>query len=476
MHNVHRRWTRTSNNLGTCLGDEHHVITLLDPLFRWEPVAKLFRDDSYLQTMLDFEAALARAEASSGIIPASAANAIAAKCRVELFDKQKLAEAASLAGNLAIPLVKQLKALVSADDDNKDAAAFVHWGATSQDAIDTALVLQLREALPLISGDLVNLCARLAKMADQHRLTPIVARTWMQHAIPTTLGIKFAGWLDALGRHRERFREMQNRCLVLQFGGAAGTLAALGSQGGVIAKHLSEQLKLPLPQIPWHSHGDRLSEIATTLGLLTSTLGKIARDISLHTQTEIDELREPAEEGRGRSSSMPHKRNPVACATILAAAIRVPGLVSTMLSAMVQEDERGLGGWHTEWETLPEIVCLTAGAMHHLAAMVPRLEIDVKRMRENLELTKGLIFAEAIAAALGEKISRSHARELIDAASERAITEKRHLRDVINDDQKIAKHLSPQQLDKLFDPRNYTGTASEFIDRVIENYKPHKKF
>jgi 3-carboxy-cis,cis-muconate cycloisomerase len=447
-------------------------MSLLDPLFRWEPVAKLFRDDNYLQTMLDFEAALAHAEANSGVIPSSAANAIAANCRVELFDKQKLAEAAALAGNLAIPLVQQLKTLVAAD--NKDAAGFVHWGATSQDAIDIALILQLREALPLISTDLENLCARLAKMADQHRLTPIVGRTWMQHAVPTTLGIKFAGWLDALGRHRERFRETQNRCLVLQFGGAAGTLAALGSQGGVVAKHLSDQLKLPLPQMAWHTHRDRLSEMATTLGLLTGTLGKIARDISLHMQTEIDELREPAEEGRGGSSTMPHKRNPVACAMVLAAAIRVPGLVATMLSAMLQEDERGLGGWHAEWETLPQIVSLTAGAMHHLANVVPRLEIDVERMRENLELTKGLIFAEAITAALGEKISRSQARELIDAASAQTIKEKLHLRDVINDDQKIAKHLSADQLDHLFDARNYTGTSSEFIDRVLENYKSHK--
>jgi 3-carboxy-cis,cis-muconate cycloisomerase len=447
-------------------------MTLLDPLFRWEPVAKLFRDDNYLQRMLDFEAALAHAEASSGVIPSSAANAIAATCRVELFDKQKLAEAAALAGNLAIPLVQQLKALVAAE--NKDAAGFVHWGATSQDAIDTALVLQMREALALIYGDMQKLCDALSKMADEHRLTPIVARTWMQHAVPTTLGIKFAGWLDALGRHRQRFHETQNRCLALQFGGAAGTLAALGSQGGVVAKYLSEQLKLPLPQMPWHTHRDRLSEIATTFGLLTGTLGKIARDIVLHMQAEIDELREPAEEGRGGSSTMPHKRNPVACAMILAAAIRVPGLVATMLSAMLQEDERGLGGWHAEWATLPEIVCITSGAMHHLANVVPRLEIDVQRMRENIELTKGLIFAETITAALGEKISRSQARELIDAASAQAIKEKLHLRDVINDDQKIARHLSADQLDHLFDARNYTGTASDFIDRVLENYKSHK--
>ena len=448
------------------------MITLLDPMFRWEEVAKLFRDDSYLQRMLDFEAALAHAEAASGIFPSSAANAIAAKCRVELFDKEKLAEAASLAGNLAIPLVEQLKSMVNAE--SKEAAGFVHWGATSQDAIDTALVLQLREGLVLMSVDLENLCTRLAKTADQHRLTPIVARTWMQQAVPSTLGIKFAGWLDVLGRHRERFREVQNRCLVLQFGGAAGTLAALGSRGGAVARNLSEHLKLPLPQLPWHTHRDRLAEIATTLGLLTGTLGKIARDISLHMQTEIDELREPAEEGRGGSSTMPHKRNPVACAMILAAAIRMPGLVSIMLSAMIQEDERGLGGWHAEWETLPEIVCLTAAALRQLTTLMPRLEIDVQRMRENLELTRGLIFAEAITAALGEKIDRSQARELIEAASERATKEKRHLRDVISDDQKIAKHLPAQQLDKLFDPRNYTGIASEFIDAAIKNYKSHK--
>jgi 3-carboxy-cis,cis-muconate cycloisomerase len=443
-----------------------------DPMFRWEPVAKLFRDDCYLQKMLDFEAALANAEATSGIISPSAANTISAKCRVELFDKQQLAEAAALAGNLAIPLVKQLKVLVAAE--NKDTAGFVHWGATSQDAIDTALVLQLREALELISADIEELCGALAQMAHQHRDTPIVARTLMQHAIPTTLGMKFAGWLDALMRHRERFRQMQKRCLTLQFGGAAGTLAALGAQGPVIAKHFSEHLKLSLPQIPWHSHRDRLSEIATTLGLLTGTLGKIAQDIALHMQTEIDELREPAEENRGVSSTMPHKRNPVACAIILAAATRVPGLVATMLSAMPQEGERGLGGWHAEWDTLPEIVCLTAGALHHLTYVVPRLEIDVNRMRENLNLTKGLIFAEAITAALGETIPRSEARELIDAASQRAINESRHLRDVINDDQKIAKHLPSVQLDSLFDPRNYTGSSSEFIDRVLENHKSHK--
>jgi 3-carboxy-cis,cis-muconate cycloisomerase len=444
-------------------------MNLLDPLFRWEAVAILFRDDACLQAMLDFEAALARAEAGAGVIPSSAASAIARKCRAELFDHKNLAEAAARAGNLAIPLVKHLKELVAAD--NKDAANFVHWGATSQDAIDTGMVLQCRAALALIAADANELCNALGNLADQHRATPIVGRTWMQHAVPTTLGMKFAGWLDALGRHRNRLRQTQQNCLVLQFGGAVGTLAALGSKGEAVSNQLANELKLALPEIPWHSHRDRTAEIATTLGLLTGTLGKIARDISLHAQTEIDELREPAEEGRGSSSTMPHKRNPVAAAAILSAAIRVPALVSTMLSAMVQEDERGIGGWHAEWETLPEIVCLAAGALHQLTIVMPHLEIDVQRMRQNLDLSNGLIFAEAVTAALGEKIGRSQARKLLDSANERAAKEKLSLRKVLDENPEIKKHLSPQELDRLFDPRNYSGNASQFIDLVIQYHK-----
>jgi 3-carboxy-cis,cis-muconate cycloisomerase len=380
-----------------------------------------------------------------------------------------MSEAAGLAGNVAIPLVKQLNDLVAADD--KDAANFVHWGATSQDAIDTGCVLQLRGALTLIDGELQQLCATLAKLSNTHRATPMVGRTWMQHAVPTTLGMKFAGWLDALGRHRQRLREAQTRCLVLQFGGAVGTLAALGLHGEAVAKQLAIELKLSLPQMPWHSHRDRMAEIATTLGLLTGTLGKIARDISLHMQTEVGELREPAQAGRGISSTMPHKHNPVAAAVILSAATRVPGLVSTMLSAMVQEDERGLGGWHAEWETLPVIVMLTAGAAHQLASVVPDLEIDVDRMREHLELSKGLIFAEAITAALGEKIGRSQAREIIQEATQQANQTKRHLREILASDQRLTKHFSPAELDSLFDARHYFGTASRFIDHVLEHNK-----
>jgi 3-carboxy-cis,cis-muconate cycloisomerase len=445
---------------------------LLDALFRGEAVAKLFRDEACLQAMLDFEAALARAEAVAGAIPSSAAPAITAKCRAELFDQKRLAEAAALAGNLAIPLVAQLRERVAEND--KQAATFVHWGATSQDVIDTGMILQLREAFSLIAGDLDQLCATLAHLAEEHRATPIVGRTWMQHAVPTSLGAKFAGWLDALARHRERLRETQRRCLVLQFGGAVGTLATLGPHREAVSQKLSAELKLPLPEISWHSHRDRTAEVASTMGLLTGTLGKIARDISLHAQTEIAELHEPAEAGRGGSSAMPHKRNPVASAAILSAATRVPALVSTMLSAMIQEDERGLGGWQAEWETLPEIVTLTAGALHHLTAVAPKLEIDAARMRENLDLTRGLVFAEAATAALGEKIGRSQARALLDALTAQAAKEKRSLREVLAEHPEAKKHLSSAELDKLFDVRAFAAMTSQFIDRVVEKYKQRK--
>jgi 3-carboxy-cis,cis-muconate cycloisomerase len=444
-------------------------MTLFDSLFRYEAVTKLFDDAACLQGMLDFEAALANAEAAAGAIPSSAATAIAVKCRAKLFDVEKLRHDAALAGNVAIPLVQQLRDLVAAQD--KGAANFVHWGATSQDVIDSGLLLRLRETFRLIQADANQLCEALAGMADQYRATPIVGRTLMQQAVPTTLGMKFAGWLDALLRHSERLYETQQRCLVLQFGGAVGTLASLGSHAEAIAKNLSAELKLPLPQIPWHSHRDRMAEISTTLGLLSGTLGKIARDICLHAQTEIAEMHEPAEEGRGGSSTMPHKRNPVACASIISAAIRVPGLVSTMLAAMTQEQERGLGAWHAEWETLPEIVGLTAGALHQLTYLTPKLQLDIERMKTNLEAGKGLIFTEALSAALGAKIPRSQARQLVDAAVQLAGKDKLHLRDVIQQDKTITQLLSPGDLDQLFDARNYSGSASRNIDAVIASHK-----
>src|SRR5882757_1582170 len=424
---------------------------LFDKLFRYEAIERIFSDEAYIQSLLEFEAALARAEAKAGVIPAPDASIIAAACQAERFNFEEFATQAALSGNVAIPLVNKLTELVASQ--NQDAARFVHWGATSQDAMDTAVVLQLRSALEIVDEDLARLISTLATLADKHRATPVAARTWMQQALPTTFGFIVAGWLDAVLRHRSRLSDLRTRNLTLQFGGAVGTLAALSGRGPAVAKALAEELRLPLPPISWHTHRDRFTEIAAALGLCTGTLGKIARDISLHAQSEIAELAEPAGEGRGGSSTMPQKRNPITCATVLAAAQRVPGLVSTMLSSMVQEQERGLGGWQAEWETLPEIVSLSAGALHHLTEMLPGLHVDAKRMLKNLDATHGLIFAEAVTMALADRFGKMPAHMLVESACKKARLKNRHLKEVLREEQGLLSYLTPADLERLFDVR-----------------------
>jgi 3-carboxy-cis,cis-muconate cycloisomerase len=443
---------------------------ILDKLFRYDAVDKIFSDQEYIQSLLHFEAALARAEAEARVIPEPASRAIAVHCHADQFSIEELAAQTALAGNVAIPLVKKLTELVA--KDNKDAARFVHWGATSQDAVDTAVVLQLRRALEVIDQDLARLTATLASLAEKYRGTPVAARTWMQQALPTTFGFIVAGWLDAVLRHRARLMELRSHNLSLQFGGAVGTLAALAGRGPAVAKALAADLHLSLPVIPWHTQRNRLVEIATELGLCVGTLGKIARDISLHAQTEVGELAEPAGEGRGGSSTMPQKRNPVTCATLLSAAQRVPGLVATLLGSMVQEQERGLGGWQAEWETLPEIVQLAAGAVHQLAEMLPGLQVDEARMRQNLDATHGLIFAEAVTMALGERLGRMRAHQQVAEACKKARSENRHLKDILREEQGESGYLTPADIDSLFEVRNYLGSAEEFVQRVLAQMNP----
>ncbi len=440
-------------------------MTLYDDLFSYPELTRILSDESRVKGILQFESALARAEARTGVIPRGAAEKIAEQCQAARFDLPALSKEAAHSGNLAIPLVKMLTEAVARQD--KDAARFVHWGATSQDAIDTGSTLQLREALALVDTDLVRLTDTLVSLAIRHQATVLVARTWMQQALPTTFGFIAAGWLDAVLRHRQRLVEIRPRVQTLQFGGAVGTLAALSGRGPEVAKALAEDLRLTLPRAPWHAHRDRMAEAATFLGLLAGTLGKIARDIALHTQTEVAELFEPAVEGRGGSSTMPHKRNPVTCAMVLSAATRSPGLVSTILSAMPQEEERGLGGWHAEWETLPEIVRLAGGALHHLAEMLPHLRVDVDRMRQNMEATRGLIFAEAVSMALADRMGKMPAHLLVEAACKKAHTEKRHLKDILNQEPGLHGHLTPADLESLFEARNYLGSASAFVEQVI---------
>ncbi len=438
---------------------------LLDPLFTTGRMHDIFSDRSRLQAMLDFEATLARAEASLGVIPSKAAGAIAAQCRAELFDAEALARATAAAGNLAIPLIKELTARVAQND--KEAAGFVHWGATSQDVIDTGLVLQLRAALDATEAEVGALADSLARLAETHKRTPLAGRTLLQQALPVTFGLKVAGWLSAIERHRARLREIRPRALALQFGGAAGTLAALENRGMDVAAALSKALNLALPELPWHTQRDRVAEVATAFGLLTGTLGKIGRDIALLMQTEVGEVFEPAGADRGGSTTMPHKRNPVGSVVAQAAAQRVPALISIMLGAMVQEHERAAGGWHAEWETLPEICRLTAGALAHIREIVNGLEIDPARMRANLDATHGLIYAEAITMALAKHIGRAPAYQVIEKACRRAVDEKRPLREVVAQDPQVKPYLPATELDRLFDPSNYFGSAVQLVERVL---------
>ena len=422
-------------------------------------------DVAYLQHMLDFEAALARAEVAVGIIPESAAGPIAKACRAEAFDLAGLAEAATRSGNLAIPLVKALTAAVAKAD--ADAARYVHWGATSQDVIDTASMLTLRAAIDALLGDVDRAIAGFAKLAKHHRDTPVVARTWLQHALPMPFGLKLAEYAAALHRSRKRLKRLRSEGLALQFGGAAGTLAALGDNGIAVAERLAQELALPLPGAPWHTHRDRIAEAASVFAILAGTCGKIGRDVQLMMQTDVAEAFEPAGEGRGGSSTMPHKRNPVAAATALAAATMAPNLAATIFAAQVQDHERSAGPWHAEWPVMPMLQLVTSGALAAIVDMAEGLEVDAARMRLNLGATHGLIMAEAVTMALAEKIGKSEAHHLVEAASKQAAAEKKDLRDVLAGDAKVTAQLSADKLTKLFEPMAYQGASQELIDRLL---------
>jgi 3-carboxy-cis,cis-muconate cycloisomerase len=446
--------------------------SLLGPLFSSAAMRAVVDDKARLQRMLDFEAALAGAEAEAGIIPAKAAASIAQACRAERFDIARIGEDAVAAGNIAIPLVKALTAeVVKADSD---AARYVHWGATSQDVIDTALVLELRAAIDALTIDLDRAIAGFSAQAKQHRKTPAVARTWMQHALPMPFGLKLAGYAAALSRARERLQRLREGALVLQFGGAAGTLAALGDRGLDVTVKLAALLDLPAPEAPWHSHRDRLADAASALAILCGSCGKIARDVALLMQTEVGEAFEPAEAGRGGSSSMPHKRNPTAAAAALAAATIAPQLAATIFAAQVQEHERALGGWQAEWPTFPALALVSSGALRAIVDIAEGIEVDAERMRANLDLTHGLIMAEAVSVALAGKIGKQEAHKLVEEASQKAIKDRRHLRHVLSEDTRVTAQLPATDLAKLFEPEGYTGVAGDFIDRLLGSIKSGK--
>lgn len=446
---------------------------LLDRLLGTDDPGRHFTAAAQLAAMLRVEAALARAEAAAGVIPATAVPAIETACHGELYSQDALALAAVPAGNLAIPLVRALTAAVKRRD--AAAAGWVHWGATSQDILDTGLVLQLKGWLGDLEAELAGLAKALALQARRGRDQAMVGRTWLVQALPVTFGLKAAGWLDAVGRARDRLGELKPRLLALQFGGAAGTLASLGDKGPAVAAALARDLDLALPDLPWHAARDRLAELGCWLGLLLGTLAKLARDLALMGQTEVGEALEGAEPGRGGSSTMPHKRNPVRAAAILGAATRAPGLVATLLTAMSAEQERGLGGWQAEWATLPELCRLSEGALRQARLLVEGLELHPERMAANLALTQGLILAEAVTLALGRSLGRLEAHHLVEAASKRALAADRPLAEALAADPQVAALLPPAEIQRLLTPDNYLGAAGAFVDRALAAHEQRER-
>lgn len=440
-------------------------------LFYQPDVTAIFSDQALLKYMIQTEVALAKAQAQVNVIPSSAANIIeeVGQNAVAQIDIDALATAAGLAGNIAIPLVKQFTALVKQQDE--DASRYVHWGATSQDIIDTATILQCRDALTLIEKQLQQAYQISLKQAQQYRHQVMIGRTWLQQALPITLGHKFARWAAALKRDLDRLQAMKIHVFTAQLGGAVGSLASLQDQGSAVVEAFSAQLNLTVPECTWHGERDRMVELASVLALIVGNVGKMAKDWSLLMQTEIAEVFEPMAAGRGGSSTMPHKRNPVAAASILAAANRVPALMASVYQSMVQEHERALGAWHAEWLAIPEIFQLCAGALERSCDVLEHMQVNAEAMRCNLECTQGLIMAEAVMMALAPKLGRMNAHHLVEQACQQAVAQQQHLKIILSAMDEVNTHFNDQALDDLFNPASYLGNIQAQIDAVLHAAK-----
>jgi 3-carboxy-cis,cis-muconate cycloisomerase len=421
----------------------------------------IFEDNALLARYTEVEVALARAQGKLGVIPAQAAKDIASKCDASRLDLDRLRKETETVGYPILPLVRQLAAQCG------EAGRYLHWGATTQDIMDSAVVLQVRDALALVENDLDAVRQVLAKQAKQYRDTPMAGRTHLQQALPITFGYKLAIWLAMLDRHAERLQQLKPRVLVGQFAGAAGTLASLGDKGMAVQKALCDELKLAQPVATWHAARDGLAEAVNFLGLVTGSLGKVAFDVMLMASTEVAEVSEPFVQGRGASSTMPQKRNPISSELILAAAKAVRQHAGLMLDALVQDYERATGPWHAEWIALPEAFILAGGALNQAKFMLAGLIVDEARMRKNLDMTHGLIVAEAVMMGLAPHMGRNEAHDVVYDAC-RAVAEKGgSLADALAKVPEVTKHLDRKAIERLTDPSNYLGAAREMVDRVV---------
>lgn len=442
---------------------------LIESLATTEALAEIFSDRSVLQAMLAFEAALAVAEAQHEIIPKNAARVIARAAREANVDPRVVALAAADSATPAIPLIKAFTESVR--QQSTDAAHWVHWGATSQDVCDTAVVLLLKKARPIFISDLRRLEDALRSLAKRHRHTVMLSRTLLQPAPPVTFGLKAAGWLAAIHRSRMRLESALDDALVLQFGGASGTLAALGKQGVFVAQAVAKKLKLTFPDAPWHAHRDRLATLVTACGVLAGTLGKMARDIILLMQSEVGEVSEGQKQGGGGSSTLPHKHNPTGCVIALAATARMPSLVSGFLAVMPQEHERGAGGWQAEWPIISDVVQAIGRAIHSMATVAEQLIVDGTRMRQNIAATRGAVFAERAMVLLGQKLGRDTAYEIVQKAVRLSNEQQRNLSQVLKGIAEVKGNLDLAALKDLEAPEHYLGAAEEFQQRLLTSEK-----
>jgi 3-carboxy-cis,cis-muconate cycloisomerase len=432
-------------------------------IFSTKAMRDVFSDESRTRKYLEIEAALARVQGRMGMIPAEAAEEIVRHCALEQIDMVKLKAQTERIGYPVLGVVSQLNALC-----RDKLGEYCHWGATTQDITDTATVMQVRDGLAIIDDELKAISAAMAVLARKHRDTPMVGRSNLQQAVPVTFGYKVAGLLSAIERHRARLAQLRPRVLTGELAGAAGTLASIESGGLKMQAEVMRELGLGQPDIAWHTVRDNIAEVGCFLGLVTGTLGKLATDVKLMMQTEVGEVFEPFAPGRGSSSTMPQKRNPVSCCYIHACASMVRQQSAALLDAMIADHERSTGPWEIEWIALPEAFMLTAGALAHSRFLMEGLEVDVERMRANLDMTNGLVVSEAVMMGLAPYLGREYAHDLVYDICRVALTKNRPLLDLLCENVEIAQHLDRAALTKLCDPANYLGLAGVMVDRVLE--------
>ncbi|MDP3669384.1 MAG: lyase family protein [Telluria sp.] len=448
-------------------------VSIFDSFLTSAEMIAVFDDASVVQAMFRFEEALARAQAAEGIIPEPAARAIASVCMAHLYDIPAMVRASRRAGSLAIPLTKELSKTVALF--NPESAAFVHWGSTSQDVIDTAMVIVTRQAMGLLDSGLESLIAHLLGLAEQHLATPVLARTLMQPAQVSSFGFKLVAWAAPLVRARASLRAAAQRALQLQLGGAVGTLSVMGDQGDAVARRMADELGLAVPAAAWHTQRDEWVRLGLEVAILTGSLGKIATDLSLMAQGEIGELAEPSGNGRGGSSAMPHKRNPVSCMIALAAATRTPQRAAALLASMGQEHERGLGNWQAELAEWPGLFLSAHGAVNALNEAMAGLLVDPARMRVNIDSLRGLVFGEAVAAYLASAIGRPQAHSLMEQLTGVAAANGKHLSEVVSEavaaDPRLCGTIDVAHLQTLFDPVAATGPAATLAMRQLQSLR-----